>query len=192
MPQADDCSARMIQHAAKRPPPGGDTHTVNSMVTDWVWYRWGGAGIATAITAVMAVVITGGHTSLVLFLVSVLITGGLYAGLGFTALGNSGLTGLWRQQMTWDVYRDREWEPHEAELAAEAEQMSRVEARVTPFAAAHGLERITLAVTGARLGWADAAHSARSSKTRCVQAPGRLPCGSTKARSTGADRAMRS
>lgn len=46
--------------------------------------------------------------------------------------------------MTWDVYRDRVWKPHEAELAAEAERMRRVEARVTDFAAVHGLQPITL------------------------------------------------
>lgn len=62
--------------------------------------------------------------------------------------------------MTWDVYRDREWEPHEAELAVQADQMRKVEARVTDFAPAHGLQRITLALTGARLGtWAP--HAAR-------------------------------
>jgi hypothetical protein len=76
------------------------------------------------------------------------------------------MTDLWRQHTTWDVYRDRVWEPHEAELAAEAEQMRRVEARVTDFAAAHGLERISLAVAGARIGWVGAAHSTRSSRTR--------------------------
>jgi hypothetical protein len=135
------------------------------MVGDWVLYRWGGPGFAVTVTVVMAVAHLRGNTSLVLVLVAMLVTGGLYAGLGFTALGNSGLTGLWRQQMTWDVYRDRVWELHEAEMAAEAEQMHKVEARVTGFAATHGMEHITLAVTGARLGWVDAAGSARSSKT---------------------------
>lgn len=128
--------------------------------------RWGGAGVATVITVVIAGARHQGNAFLVLVLVSVLVAGGLYAGLWFTALGNSGLTNLWRQQMTWDVYRDRVWDSHEAELAAEAEQMRRVEARVTDFAATHGLDHISLAVTGARLGWADAAHSLRSSKTR--------------------------
>ncbi|MFI5672189.1 hypothetical protein [Streptomyces sp. NPDC051704] len=135
------------------------------MVEDWVLGRWGGAGVATVITAVIAVARYQGHASLALVLACVLVAGGLYAGLWFTALGNLGLTSMWRQQMTWDVYRDRVWESHEAELAAEAEQMRRVEARVTDFAATHGLQHISLAVTGARLGWADAAHSLRSSKT---------------------------
>ncbi|MGA4953766.1 hypothetical protein [Streptomyces lydicamycinicus] len=135
------------------------------MVTDGVLNRWGKVTVASIVTGVIAVAHSRGNASPVVVLVSVLVTGGLYAGLELTALGNSGLTGLWRQQMTWDVYRDREWEPHEAELAAEAEQMRRVDARVTHFAATHGLQRITLAVTGARLGWAGAADSARTSKT---------------------------
>lgn len=63
--------------------------------------------------------------------------------------------------MTWDVYRDREWEPHEAELAVQADQMRKVEARVTDFAPAHGLQRITLALTGARLGTWGAARSSK-------------------------------
>ncbi|MEW1678117.1 hypothetical protein AB0O47_33500 [Streptomyces noursei] len=135
------------------------------MVTDGVLNRWSKVAVASIVTGVMAVAHSRGNASPVVVLVSALVTGGLYAGLEFTALGNSGLTGLWRQQMTWDVYRDRKWEPHEAELAAEAEQMRRVDARVTHFAATHGLQRITLAVTGARLGWAGAASSARTSKT---------------------------
>ncbi|MFF8790818.1 hypothetical protein [Streptomyces sp. NPDC015125] len=134
------------------------------MVTDGVLNRWGKEIVASIATGVVAVAHCRGHASPVFVLVSALVTGGLYAGLELTALGNSGLTGLWRQQMTWDVYRDREWEPHEAELAAEAEQMRRVHARVTHFAATHGM-RITLAVTGARLGWVGAADSARTSKT---------------------------
>ncbi|MER5201170.1 hypothetical protein ACWD3J_47395 [Streptomyces sp. NPDC002755] len=134
------------------------------MAADWV-SRWGGATVATVITGAMSASHARGHASLPLALVSALVTGGLYAGLGLTALGNSGLTGMWRQQMTWDLYRDRVWEPHEAELAAEVEQMRRVEARVQDFAATHGLRHITLAVTGTRIGWAGAARSMRSSKT---------------------------
>jgi hypothetical protein len=121
--------------------------------------------VATVITGAVAVAHGRGHASLLLVLVSALFTGGFYAGLEFTALGNLRFTGLWRQQMTWDVYRDRAWEPHEAELAAQVEQMRRVEARVSDFATTHGLQRITLAVTGIRLGWAGTARSARSSKT---------------------------
>lgn len=135
------------------------------MVADRVLNRWGIESVAGIVTGVIAVGHSRGHLSPAVVLVVVLITGGLYAGLGFTDLGNSGLMGLWRQQMTWDVYRDRVWEPHEADLAAEAEQMRRVDARVADFVATHGLKRITLAVTGARLGWAGAAESARSSKT---------------------------
>ncbi|KND39782.1 hypothetical protein IQ64_36630 [Streptomyces stelliscabiei] len=129
--------------------------------------------VATVIIGTMAVAHDRGHTSLVFVLISALVTGGLHAGLGFTALGNSRLTRLWRQQMTWDVYRDRAWEPHEAELAAEVERMRRVEARAADFAATHGLQRITLAVTGARLGWAGTARSARTSKTLAGSGPAR-------------------
>lgn len=118
--------------------------------------------MAAVFTGVMA---TTQHASLLLALLSATITGAFCAGLQFTALGTSGLSGMWRQQMTWDAYRDRAWEPHEAELAAEAEQMRRVEARVADFAATYGLRRITLAVTGTRTGWTGAARSLRSSKT---------------------------
>lgn len=141
------------------------TDTVNLMAADWVTSRRGAVTVATVITGAVAVSHSRGHASLLLVLVSALLTGGFYAGLEFTALGNLGFTGLWRQQMTWDVYRDRSWEPQEAELAAEAEQMRRVEARIADFAATHGMQRITLAVTGVRLGWVGAARSARSSKT---------------------------
>jgi hypothetical protein len=85
----------------------------------------------------MAVARHNGNTPPGFVPIVALVAGVLYPGAGFTALGNDGLMGLWRQQMTWDVYRDREWEPHEADLAAQAEQMRKVEARVTDFAAAH-------------------------------------------------------
>ncbi|WP_143196925.1 hypothetical protein [Streptomyces sp. CB00455] len=135
------------------------------MVVDWVVRRWGRLGIATGVAAVMGVAHHRGNATLVLVLVSALITGGLYAGLGFAALGNLRFASMWRQQMTWDVYRDRVWEPHETDMAAQTEQMRKVEARVANFATAHGLERITLAVTGAGIGGAGAAESARSSRT---------------------------
>ncbi|OIJ94435.1 hypothetical protein BIV25_22810 [Streptomyces sp. MUSC 14] len=54
---------------------------------------------------------------------------------------------------------NRVWEPHEAAMAAEAEQIRKAEARVTDFATEHGTERITLAVAGARIGCWDAAES---------------------------------
>ncbi|MFC8013741.1 hypothetical protein [Streptomyces cinereoruber] len=138
---------------------GADTVSLMSMAS-----RWRG-GVVAAVITVMATAHGRGHASLLLALVSATVTGAFYAGLQFTALGNSGLTGMWRQQMTWDVYRDRTWELHETELAAEAEQMRRVEARVADFAATYGLRRITLAVTGTRFGWAGAARSIRSSQT---------------------------
>ncbi|MDF3141804.1 MULTISPECIES: hypothetical protein [unclassified Streptomyces] len=135
------------------------------MVADRVWHRLGGIGVAVVFTIVMAVANYAGDPSAGQVLVAVVFAGGLRAAVGFSALGNMGITGLWRQQMTWDVYRDRVWKPHEAALAAEADQMRKVDARVTTFATEHGMERITLAVAGARLGWWGAAESVRSSRT---------------------------
>ncbi|MFG3002033.1 hypothetical protein [Streptomyces sp. NPDC048340] len=135
------------------------------MIAKWVWHPWGRLGIAILMTSLVGVAHHRGNATLTLVLLSALVTGGLYAGLGFTARGDFKFTGLWRQQMTWEAYRDQVWEPHEAEMAAEVEQMRKAEARVADFAAAHGLDRITLAVTGAGLGWIDDAGSVRISKT---------------------------
>lgn len=135
------------------------------MLANWVVHRWGRIGVAAIITAVMAAAQYRGTASLALVLVCALVAGGLYAGLEFTDLGSLTFEGMWRQQMTWDVYRDRVWEPHEADMAAQTEQMRRVEARAADFAAAHSLNRITLAVAGAGIGWIGTAPSARSSKT---------------------------
>ncbi|MGW6706859.1 hypothetical protein ACWGDE_18470 [Streptomyces sp. NPDC054956] len=135
------------------------------MVGDWVWSPWGRAGLTAVVTAVVGVAQYRGNASLALVLMSALIVGGVYAGLGLTALGQLGFSHLWRQQMTWEMYRDRAWEPHEADMEAQVQQMRKVEARVADFVAAHGMDRITLAVTGAGIGWAGAAQSARTSRT---------------------------
>ncbi|MFJ7209481.1 hypothetical protein ACIQWR_38870 [Streptomyces sp. NPDC098789] len=135
------------------------------MVRDWVWHPWGAAGFTAFITTVVGVAHYRGTATVVFVLMCALVAGGLYAGLGLTAMGELGFIHLWRQQMTWEMYRDRAWEPHEADMEAQVEQMRKVEARVAAFVAAHDMHRITLAVTGARIGWAGDANSARTSKT---------------------------
>lgn len=135
------------------------------MVGGWVWHSWGRAGFTAVATAVVGVAQYRDNASVVLVLFSALLAGGLYAGLGLTAMRELEFTHLWRQQMTWEMYRDRAWEPYEADMGAQVDQMRKVEARVADFAAAHSMYRITLAVTGARIGWADDANSARTSRT---------------------------
>lgn len=134
------------------------------MVGNWMWHQWGRAGLPAVITTVVGVAQYRGAATAVLVLVCALVTGGVYAGLGLTALSELRYSGLWRQQMTWEAFRDHAWEPDEADMNAQVEQMRRVEARVAEFAAVHGMERITLAVTGAGSGWVGDAGSVRASK----------------------------
>ncbi|MDF2259761.1 M48 family metalloprotease [Streptantibioticus ferralitis] len=123
--------------------------------------RFGMPGVVLLVTAAVVTVRQFREVSLAEVLVAAVIAAALRAGLGFGVLSEATFRGIVRQDMTWEVYRQQAWEPSQADMAAEAEQMRRVDARVTAFADEYGMERISLAVAGAHLGWWGAAESIR-------------------------------